>query len=315
MEFTLSSSCFRSDSPLSRQVAALAHLDPSPFVIWYSGLTALFLFVLARAAPAYLPTAFSVALRPLSLFQQTQYVQIFSLKPEPFFKLFAGLGSTNKSAIYFLFSCYFILVLSSPLCPLFHLSFYLNLSDRSGRNCLLSPPVLSGYNGSPDTRFSRGTKRLISWPDGERYLRPLQFLLVSLLFLLSTLLFSRTGGALSHRNSSTRKFLDFLRGTYAPSSCSLCLLSGLCCNGHSLLLSSYFSRIGRTENSSCSACVHSPQDTSKLILHFPATDSLRRSLFGDSLSLYDLWFRLWGVARLLRHHGIPPCPYLSEGVG
>ena len=56
-----------------------------------------------------------------------------------------------------------------------------------------SPPVLSDYNGSPDTRFSRGTTRLMSWPDGERYLPPLQPLVVSLLLSLeSTLLFSRT---------------------------------------------------------------------------------------------------------------------------
>ena len=38
-------------------------------------------------------------------------------------------------------------------CALLHLSFYLKLS---GRNCLLSPPILSGYNGSLDTRFSQG---------------------------------------------------------------------------------------------------------------------------------------------------------------
>ena len=63
-----------------------------------------------------------------------------------------------------------------------------------------------------------------------------------------------------------------------------CVLSRLRCNGHSLLLGSYLSRIGRIENSSCSACVHSSQDISHLILHCPATDSLRRSLFGDSLS-------------------------------
>ena len=58
-----------------------------------------------------------------------------------------------------------------------------------------------------------------------------------------------------------------------------CVLSRLRCNGHSLLLSSYLSRIGRIENPSCSACGHSFQDTSHLILHCPATDSLRRSLF------------------------------------
>ena len=67
-----------------------------------------------------------------------------------------------------------------------------------------------------------------------------------------------------------------------------CVLSRLCCNGHGLLLGSYLSRIGRIENPFCSACGHSSQDTSHLILHCPATDSLRRSLFGDSLSLRPL---------------------------
>ena len=94
-----------------------------------------------------------------------------------------------------------------------------------------------------------------------------------------------------------------------------CVLSRLRCNGHSLLLGSYVSRIGRIENPSCSACGHSSQDVSHLILHCPTTDSLRRSLFGDSLSLYDLWSRLWGVARLLGLHGLLPCPHPSEGVG
>ena len=70
-----------------------------------------------------------------------------------------------------------------------------------------------------------------------------------------------------------------------------CVLSCLRCNGHSLLLGSYLSRIGRIKNSSCSACGHSSQDTFHLILHCPAMDSLRRSLFGNTLSLYDLWSR------------------------
>ena len=94
-----------------------------------------------------------------------------------------------------------------------------------------------------------------------------------------------------------------------------CVLSRLPCNGHSLLLGSYLSRIGRIDSPSCSACGHSSQDISHLILHCPATDSLRRSLFGNSLSLYDLWSRPWGVSRLLGLHGLPPCPHLSEGSG
>ena len=58
-----------------------------------------------------------------------------------------------------------------------------------------------------------------------------------------------------------------------------CVLSRLRCKGHSLLLGSYLSRIGRIENPSCSACGHWSQDTSHLILHCPATNSLRGSLF------------------------------------
>ena len=210
MESTLSSSCSRLDLPLSRQGATLAHLDSLPLTIWYSEQTAMFLFLLARAAPTFLPTAFSVALMSLFPSQQAQYVKVFPLKSAPFCPLFAGLGNTNKSAISLLFSSCLTLVLSSLLCPLLRLFFYPKLCGRSGKNCLLSLPVLSGYNGSPVTRFSSGTARLMSLPDEERYSRPPQFLVVSLLLsLVSSLLFSRTGSVLSHLNSSTRRFPRF----------------------------------------------------------------------------------------------------------
>ena len=136
-------------------------LTLSSLMIWYSGQTALFLFLLAKAASAFLPTALSVALRPLFPFRQAQYAQVFPLKPAPFYTLFAGLGSTNKSAISLLFSSCLTLVLSSSPCPLLDFFSYLKRCGRSGRNCLLST-VLSGYNGSPDTRFSRETTRLMS---------------------------------------------------------------------------------------------------------------------------------------------------------
>ena len=86
-----------------------------------------------------------------------------------------------------------------------------------------------------------------------------------------------------------------------------CVLSRLRCNGHSLLLCSCLSRIGRIENPSCSACGYSSQDTSHLILHCPATDSLRRLLFGDSLSLFTNSGELpgfWGTM-VFRHAPIP----------
>ena len=197
-------------------------LTLSPLMIWYSGQTALFLFLLARAAPAFLPTALYVALRPLFPFRQAQFVPVFPLKPAPFCTLFAGLGNTIKSAIFLLFFSCLTLVLSSPPCPLLHLSCYLKLCGRSGRNCPSSPPALSGYNGSPDTRFSRGTTQLMSLPDGERCLRPSQFLVVSLLLsLVSTLVLSRTGGVLSLQSILTHRFPQFpLRNL-----CSLVMLA------------------------------------------------------------------------------------------
>ena len=93
VESTLFSSSSRSDLPLTRQSAAL-----SPLMIWYSRQTALFLFLLARVAPAIFPTALSVALRSLFPFRQAQYAQVFRLKHAPFCMIFIGLGSTNKPA-------------------------------------------------------------------------------------------------------------------------------------------------------------------------------------------------------------------------
>ena len=89
-------------------------LTLSSLMIWCFEQTALFLFLLTRAAPAFLPTALSVALRPLFPFRQAQYVQVFPLKPAPFCTLLAGLGSTIKSVIFLLFSSCLNLVLSSP---------------------------------------------------------------------------------------------------------------------------------------------------------------------------------------------------------
>ena len=113
MESTLSSPCFRSDLPSLAKVRLSLTLSLSPLVMWYSGQTALFLFILAKAVSALLPTALSVSLRSLFPFRQAQYAQVFPLKPAPFCMLFAGLGSTNKSAISLLLLSDFLSVLSS----------------------------------------------------------------------------------------------------------------------------------------------------------------------------------------------------------
>ena len=274
-------------------------------MIWCFGLTALFLFLLARAAPAFLPTALSVALRPLFPVLQAQYAQVFPLKPAPFCTLFAGLSSINKSAISFLFSSYLTLVLSSP--PSFLLSQTL---WQIWQELFFLSSCSIRLQWVPDTRFSRVTIRLMSWLDGMTYLHPLQ----SLSSRIHSRLFSDWWLTVSSKFFDTQVFSISTQELVLPRH-ARCVLSRLRCNGHSLLLGSYLSRIGRIKNSSCSACEHSPQDTSHLILHCPATDSLRRSLFGESLSLYDLWSRPRRIARLLGLHGLPPCPHSSEGVG
>ena len=267
-------------------------------------------FPFGKTAPAYLPTALSVALRPLLPFQQAQYCSSFSAEACAILHALCWSWQHHQvchfSSFFLLYDSSTVLTtLSSPpsfLLPQTFWQIWQKLSSFS--------PVLSGYNGFPDTRFSRGTTRLMSWPDGERYLRPLQSLVVSLLLsLVSTRVFSRTGGVQSHRNSSTHRLPRFFTEKLVLPRHARCVLSRLRCNEHSFLLSSYLSRIDRIENPSCSARGHTSQDTSHLNLHCPATDCLRRSHFGDSLSLCDFWSRPLGVARLLGLHGLSPCPH------
>ena len=117
---TLSSSCSRSDLPLSRQGAALAHpnsLPPHNLVISTDGSVP---FPFCKSSSGVLLTAHFVALRPLFPFRQAQFVQVFPMKHmQAFCKLFASLGSTNKSATALLFSSSQTLTLSVPLLSVF----------------------------------------------------------------------------------------------------------------------------------------------------------------------------------------------------
>ena len=128
---------------------------------------------------------------------------------------------------------YLILGLSLPLCPLLHLSFYLNLWQE-----LSSLSFTIRLQWVPGHSFLLGTTWLMSWLDRERYLFPQQSLVVSLLLSLISTLF------LDWRHTVSSKFFDLQVPSISteelvllPDAC--CVLSHLCCNRHNLLLSSY----------------------------------------------------------------------------
>ena len=162
-------------------------------------------------------------------------------------------------------------------------------------NSLLST-ALSDYNGFPDTSFFRGTTRL----DRERYLRPPQSPVVS---LVSTLLFSRTGGVLSHLSILTHRFPQFPPRNL----CSLVFATTDTAFFYVLI------SLGLAESRILPVAPADTRPRTPLISF--CTVQLRTLCAARSLatlrSFYDLWSRPWRVARLLRLHG--PIPRKGSG--
>ena len=209
VESTLPTPCFCFDPNFSCQGASIAHLDslpPHDLVLWTDGSV---LFPFGKGGSGVLANCSHCGTEATLSFSAGPVCSSFSAEACAILHAVCWSRQRHKICHFFLFY-YLSLVLFSPPCPLLHLSSYLKLCGRSGRNCLLSSSVLLDYNGSPDTRFSQGTTRPMSWLDGERYLRPPQSLVVSLLLpVVSTLVLSWIGGVLSHRSILTHRFPRF----------------------------------------------------------------------------------------------------------
>ena len=265
----------------------------------------MFLFHLAKAALTSLPTAHFVVLWLLFHFQQALLVQAFLLKTETLCKL----PQVSAAPRSLLFSSLTI-ALFSLHCPLLRLSFFSGTSDG---NCLLSPPLLSNYNGYRNSRFLRATMQQMSWPCGMCYSYLLQPLAVSLVWPFVTTLSSL--GLEAYCLIKILRHTSFLGIRWRTCAHALCVLSRLRCNGISLLLNPYLYRLGWSEILYAAPAALLTQDAPHLILPCSARGTLCYSLFGDYLSLYDLWVGPWGVSGLLGLHGLPPCLHSSEGVG
>ena len=249
VESNLSSPSSRSD-PLSLVKVRLSlTLTLSPLTIWCSGQTALFLFFLAKAFYMYLPTALSVALRPHIPFQQAHYSQVFPLKPVPFFTFFAGLGSVNGSttSLILLSDSRFVLTtLSSPASFLLpqslrkiwqELSFFFTCSIRL--QWVPGHSFLPENNATKNDELARRGALIVP--------SAIPCSLSPLISPIHSCLFS------DWRRTVPSKFFHIQVSSISTEELVLprharCVFSRLHCNGHSLLLSSYLSRIGRMEN-------------------------------------------------------------------
>ena len=152
------------------------------------------------------------------------------------------------------------LALFSPLYPLLRLPFYLKVSGGSGRNYLLSPPLLPDWIPGHSFLLHNDAEDELAWRCA--LLLPSAIPVASLLLPLVSTFFLGLDRTVSSKFSDSQVPSASTKELVPPCH-ARCVFSRFSCNGNSFLLSSYLDGI---ENPSCSAYGHLTQDTSHLIL-------------------------------------------------